>query len=45
MRPSKYMVILIIVGVSVARRHGGEGAYEQPSKHSFVVYLTAQKLV
>jgi hypothetical protein len=26
-------------------RHGGEGGYEQPSKQSSVVYLTAKKLV
>jgi hypothetical protein len=26
-------------------RHGGEGSYEQPSKQSFLVYLTAKKLV
>jgi hypothetical protein len=26
-------------------RRGGEGGYEQPSKQSFVVYLTARKLV
>jgi hypothetical protein len=29
----------------VASRHGGEGGYEQLSKESFVVYLTAKKLV
>jgi hypothetical protein len=29
----------------VASRHGAEADYEQPSKHSFVVYLTAKKLV
>jgi hypothetical protein len=26
-------------------RPGGEGGYEQPSKQSFMVYLTAKKLV
>jgi hypothetical protein len=26
-------------------RHGSEGGYEQPSKQSFVVHLTAKKLV
>jgi hypothetical protein len=26
-------------------RHGSEGGYEQPSKQSFVVHLTANKLV
>jgi hypothetical protein len=26
-------------------RHLGEGGYEQPFRHSFMVYLTARKLV
>jgi hypothetical protein len=29
---------------SVLCRHGGEGGYEQPSKQSFVAYLTGKKL-
>jgi hypothetical protein len=29
----------------VASRHGSESGYKQPSKQSFVVYLTAKKFV
>jgi hypothetical protein len=29
----------------VASRHGGEGGYEQPSKQSFLEYLTAKKFI
>jgi hypothetical protein len=39
------MALALKPAQSAICRHGSEGGYEQPSKQSFVVYLTAKKLV
>jgi hypothetical protein len=42
---SGFIVWLLKPAQSALYAYGGEGGYEQPSKQSFVVYLTAKKLV